>query len=112
MTSAKPSKAKKKSPGLPSWITLPNVIFFIVIAIFSILFFWSETFSVFFSEIKLADIQIKPTPTILPGTPTALPYEWYSSTQQTSGIILGGIVVMSIILFGCAGIMFRDRRKQ
>lgn len=106
------SSPEKKRTNLPEWINLPNLVFLGVILFFSGLILWSESLSRYFSGIKLADIQIKPTATILPGTPTMLPFEWYATTEQTNGIILGGIVLMVIILFGCIGIMLRDRKRD
>jgi len=103
------SQNNHKKSNFPDWINLPNVVFFVVILFFTGIILWSESFSTYFSRIDLPELQIKPTATILPGTPTMLPLEWYASAEQTNGIILGGMILMAIIIFGCVGIMLRDR---
>jgi hypothetical protein len=64
-----------------------------------------------------------PTPTPLPSarqntdtdyvppTPTPLPSEWYSTPDQTTGIILGASVLLLVVLIGTLSAMRTSRQK-
>ena len=97
---------------LPSWVNLQNLVFTSVILAFIIIIIWSEDISHFFEAIRLSDVQITVTPTILPGTPTPLPAEWLASAQQTNGIIFGAVIIVILIIAGTVGIILRDNAKQ
>jgi hypothetical protein len=47
----------------------------------------------------------------VPPTPTPLSEEYYSTPDQTTGIILGASVMLLVILFGTLGAM-RTARKN
>ncbi len=110
---------KKKSPRrnknrrtLKSLFNFQNLAFVVVIAIFVISVVWSEPISHLFSGIKLEDTQIISTATTMPGTPMPLPLEYYSTPDQTSGILLGVMILVVIILAGTTGIILRDKSSK
>jgi len=108
-TEKKSPRQNKNRRGIKSLFHFQNLAFVIVIAIFVISVVWSEPISHLFSGIKLEDTQIISTATTLPGTPTPLPIEFYSTPDQTSGILLGVMVLVVIILAGTTGIILRNK---
>jgi hypothetical protein len=102
--------AKKNTPRkLTRWLTLQNLVFIVVIVIFVITIIWSEPISQLFSGVNIKE-QIKiPTPTNEPGEPTPLPPDYYSTTEQTNGIILGAVMITIIVLAGTIGVLIRDK---
>jgi hypothetical protein len=91
------------------WVTLQNLVFIVVIIIFVITIIWSEPISHLFSNVNLQDQLKVPTPTNEPGEPTPLPPAYYSTADQTNGIILGAIMITIIVLAGTIGILIRDK---
>ena len=102
---------KNKQKPLRSLLNFQNLAFLIVIAIFVISVVWSEPISHLFSGINLQDTMVKATATTLPGTPTPLPLKYYSTPDQTNGILLGVIVLAVIILGGTLGVIILDKAK-
>lgn len=100
---------KKNNINLKSLLNLQNLIFVLVIAIFVVSVIWSEPISQLFSGVNLQDVNLTPTPTTLPGTPTPLPAEYYQTSEQTNGILLGVMILALIIIAGTIGILIRDR---
>lgn len=96
---------------LPAWINLQNLVFLSVITSFAIIVIWSEDISQFLSAVRISDVRVTTTPTVLPGTPTPLPAEWLTSAEQTNGIIFGAIIILLAILAGTIVILIRDRQK-
>jgi hypothetical protein len=96
---------------LPRWINLQNLVFIAVIVAFFIIVIWSEAISHYVEAFRLRDVQIIPTPTILPGTPTPLPAEWLASAEQTNGIVFGAVIILLLIIAGTIGIVLRDRHQ-
>jgi hypothetical protein len=100
-------KTKPSKPGF-QW-NFQNLIFIGVLVIFSVSVIWSDSISRLFSGFDLQDKNLIPTPTTLFGTPTPLPAEYFTSSDQTNGILLGVIVLGVIIIIGTIGILIRDR---
>lgn len=96
---------------LPRWINLQNIIFITVIMAFIIIVGWSEDISQFFESVRLQDVRVTATPTVLPGTPTPLPAEWLSSAEQTNGIVLGAVIILGVIMAGVAVTVILDRNQ-
>jgi Ca2+/Na+ antiporter len=96
---------RKKSP---KWMNIQNLIFFLVILAFIVIVLWSESLSFFFAGRQLANIAATPTPTELPDYLSSLPREWIRSTDQTSGVILGAIIIILTVVIGTIIIMIRD----
>ena len=94
---------------LPGYINLQNIIFFSVIAAFIVIVIWSDAISAFFTPVEPVRAGITLTPTTLFGTPTPLPAEWLVSAEQTDGILVGGIIILTTILVGTSAIIFRNR---
>ncbi len=98
---------------LPEWINIQNLVFFSVISAFIIIILWSERISRYVVSMRMEGGAITITPTILPGTPTPpLPPEYVASSDQTSGIIFGVVIVLVTIVVGTIGILLRERSKQ
>lgn len=102
---------EKMRKRLPRSINLQNLIFLTVIIAFAIIVIWSEDISLFFENVRLQDVRVTSTPTVLPGTPTPLPAEWLSSAEQTNGIVFGALIILMAILAGAAAIIIRDRHQ-
>lgn len=100
----------KMRAQLPRWINLQNLIFITVIITFAIIVIWSEDISLYFENIRLQDVRITSTPTVLPGTPTPLPAEWLTSAEQTNGIVIGASIILIAILAGAAVFFLRDHQ--
>ncbi|MCD6576470.1 MAG: hypothetical protein J7K66_00480 [Anaerolineaceae bacterium] len=96
---------------LPIWINFQNLIFLIVIFAFIVIVLWSEPLSHLFENKPSVDVVYTTTTTILPGTPTTLPDEWIRSDEQTSGVILGAIIIILAVVAGTAVILIRDRDR-
>lgn len=94
---------------MPKWINLQNVVFIIVIVAFFIIVLWSESISYFFKDKQSENAISKATPTILPEILTSLPEEWIRSADQTSGVILGAIIIILTVVAGTVVILVRDR---
>jgi hypothetical protein len=101
------TKTKSSKPGF-QW-NFQNLIFISVLVIFAVIVIWSDSISHLFSGFNLQDKNLIPSPTILPGTPTSLPAEYISSSEQTNGILLGVMILGVIIIAGTIGILLRDR---
>ena len=98
---------------LPDWINIQNLVFFSVISAFIIIILWSERISRYVVSIRMEGGAITVPPTVLPGTPTPpLPPEYIASSDQTSGIIFGVVIVLVTIVVGTIGIFLRERSKQ
>jgi len=109
MPKTKPTTQKKKSSKLGFLWNFQNLVFIVVVIIFAVSVIWSDPISHLFSGINLQDKSLVPSPTTLPGTPTPLPAEYYSTSEQTNGILLGVIILGVIIIAGTMGILIRDR---
>jgi hypothetical protein len=108
--SQKNQPMKKKKPSKPSFLwNFQNMVFIVVVIIFAVSVIWSESISHLFTGINLQDKNLVPSPTTLPGTPTPLPAEYYSNSEQTNGVLLGVLIVGVIIIGGTMGILIRDR---
>jgi hypothetical protein len=101
-------KKKKSSKPIFKW-SFQNLVFIFVVIFFAVSVIWSESISHLFSGINLQDTNLIPSPTTLPGTPTPLPAEYFSNSEQTNGILLGVIILGVIIIAGTIGILIRDR---
>jgi hypothetical protein len=107
------SKSKVKSGKPPrihfEW-NIQNIIFILVVVIFAISVIWSEPISQIFSGIDIKDrVGATPSATTLPGTPTPLPAEYAAQPNQTSGILLGVVLLAAIVIAGTLGVLFRLR---
>jgi hypothetical protein len=91
------------------WMNLQNLVFIVVIAIFLVTIVWSGPISHLFSGISLQDVKATVTPTQVPGEPTPLPAEYYATSNQTNGIIVGAVVIVTIVIAGTIGILVRDK---
>jgi hypothetical protein len=107
------SKTKAKAGKPPKVIfewNLQNIVFVLVVIIFAVSVIWSDAISQLFTGFELRDqVAIAPTATTLPGTPTPLPLEYYAESNQTSGILLGVVLLGVIIIAGTLGVIYRDR---
>ena len=108
--SQKSQSIKKKKPSRPvfQW-TFQNLVFIVVVIIFTVSVIWSEPISHLFTGINIQDINLVASPTTLPGTPTPLPAEYLSNAEQTNGILLGVMILGVIIIAGTIGVLIRDR---
>ena len=100
---------KKKSSRLNFQWNFQNIVFLAVVVIFAVSLIWSESISHLFGGINLQDANPLPTPTTLWGTPTPLPADYFSNSEQTNGVLLGAVVLGLIIIAGTIGILVRDR---
>lgn len=101
-------KSKKQKKG-KSLLSFQNLAFVLVFVIFLVSMIWAEPISHLFSGASIEDVIMTPSPEVLPGTPTPLPAEYLSSAEQTSGILLGVIVIAIIVLGGTIGVLLRDQ---
>lgn len=110
MTSGKEKvKGEKKSRIRPER-KIQNFIFIMVVVIFAVSVIWSEPISHIFTGIDIKDdVVITPSATTLPGTPTPLPAEYLSEPNQTSGILMGVVLLAVIIIAGTLGVIIRSR---
>jgi len=103
---------KRRRGSLPKWVNVQNLVFFLVIMAFIIIILWSENISHYLVSVHMRNGSITPTPTILPGTPTPpLPAEYIASSNQTSGIIFGVLIVLVTIVFGTVWILLKARKE-
>ena len=108
------SEKKKVKDEKPSRFrperNLQNFILVVVVVIFAVSVIWSEPISHIFTGIDIKDEEaITPSATTLPGTPTPLPAEYLSEPNQTSGILLGVVLLAVIIIAGTLGVIIRSR---
>jgi hypothetical protein len=101
-------KNSKSSKAGLQW-NFQNLIFIGVLVIFAVSVIWSDSISRLFSGFNLQDKTLVPTPTTLFGTPTPLPAEYLTSSDQTNGILLGVMILGIIIIAGTIGILIRDK---
>ena len=94
---------------LPIWMNIQNSIFFVVILAFIVIVLWSQSLSFFFVGRQYANVAATATPTELPDYLSSLPKEWIRSSDQTSGVILGAIIIILTVVIGTIIIMIRDR---
>lgn len=100
----------EKSPRIRPERNIQNFIFILVVVIFAISVFFSEPISHVFTTINIKDeVAITPSATTLPGTPTPLPAEYLSEPNQTSGILMGVVLLAVIIIAGTLGVIIRSR---
>lgn len=105
----KKTKGEKSSRIRPER-NLQNIIFIVVVVIFAVSVIWSEPISHFFTGINIKDeVSITPSATTLPGTSTPLPAEYLSEPNQTSGILMGVVLLAVIIIAGTLGVIIRSR---
>jgi hypothetical protein len=105
-----PKIKEGKPPRVHFEWNIQNIIFILVVVIFAVSVIWSEPISHIFTGIEIKDsVGVTPSATTLPGTPTPLPVEYIASPDQTSGILLGVVVLVIIIIAGTLGVMFRSR---
>ncbi|MBP6086704.1 MAG: hypothetical protein KA449_00675 [Pelolinea sp.] len=97
---------------IPRWINRQNLIFLIVIAVFVVIILWSDDISHYFENIRIQEVQLTLTPTVLPGTPTPLPAEWLTSSEQTNGIVFGALIILILIIASTVIILIRDRHQS
>jgi hypothetical protein len=99
-----------KPPKISFEWNIQNIIFILVVVIFAVSVIWSEPVSHLFTGLDLKDqVAVQPSATTLPGTPTPLPAEYIAEPNQTSGILLGVVLLGGIIIAGTLGVLFRDR---
>lgn len=99
-----------KPPKVHFEWNVQNIIFILVVVIFAVSVIWSEPISHIFTGIDIKDrTAITPSATTLPGTPTPLPAEYLANSDQTSGILLGVVVLAIIIIVGTLGVIIRNR---
>jgi len=103
------AKTPKPETRIKSLLSLQNLALVLVFVIFAVSVIWGEPISHLFTGLQLQNATQTPTPEILPGTPTQLPSEYLSSVDQTSGILLGVIVIAIIVLGGTIGVLLRDQ---
>lgn len=112
MASGKAKAKDEKSPRIRPERNLQNFIFILVVVIFAVSVIWSEPISRIFTGINIKDeMAITPSATTLPGTPTPLPAEYISEPNQTSGILMGVVLLAVIIIAGTLGVIIRSRAK-
>lgn len=92
-----------------SLFSFQNLAFLLVFVIFLVSVIWAEPISHLFSGAQIEEVTSTPCPEVLPGTPTPLAAEYLSSAEQTSGILLGVIVIAIIVLGGTIGVLLRDQ---
>ncbi len=110
MVSGKKKIKSEKSSRIRPERNLQNFIFILVVVIFAVSVIWSEPISHLFTGLNITDkVAITPSATTLPGTPTPLPAEYLSEPNQTSGILLGVVLLSVIIIAGTLGVIFRSR---
>ena len=96
---------------MPTWLNFQNLLFLIVILVFLVIIIWSDPLSQYLQQSDVDSNEILITSTTLPGTPTPLPEEWTTSSEQTDGVIMGAVVIIIAITAGAAVILLRDREK-
>jgi CDP-diglyceride synthetase len=110
MASGKKKTKGEKLPRIRPERNLQNFILILVVVIFAVSVIWSEPISRIFTGLNIKnEVVITPSATTLPGTPTPLPAEYLSEPNQTSGILLGVVLLAVIIIAGTLGVIFRSR---
>lgn len=107
----KTTKNKLSNSRIRTWLTAQNIIFVLVISIFFISVIWSRQLGDLFVRIPFTEREITPIPTTLPGTPTRLPAEYYNNVDMLTGVILGVVVLVLIVVVGTFAILLRDQRR-
>jgi hypothetical protein len=109
--SSDPTKQKKISLRMPKWLNIQTVLMGCVLLFFLIVIMWSEPIAhIFFPPAPT--LSIARTPTVLPGTPTAIPLELVASSDQTNSIIMGSVILVLIIIGGVSGALIRRTPKN
>jgi len=106
----KTAKKKSLNSRMRAWLTAQNIIFVLVISIFLISVIWSKPLGNLFSRIPFEEREITIIPTTLPGTPTRMPAEYYTNVEMLTGVILGVVILVLIVVIGTFAILLRDRR--
>ncbi len=95
----------KKSPRLPEWMDRRTLILLIIATIFLITLAFSEPLqqprSRYSSAITSTAIASDTEST------SGMPPEWENNSEQTDGILLGGVILVLIIVIGSYGVMRR-----
>lgn len=108
---ADPKKTVRATLKRPRWLTLQTVLMGCVLLFFLVVIMWSEPIAHLFFP-PAPTLSIMRTPTVLPGTPTAIPLELVASSDQTNSIIMGSVVLVLIIVGGVSGALIRRTPKN
>jgi len=109
MKNKRPSSPDGIRSGLVQWFQARNILFVIIIAVFVAILLWSEPISgLLFSQANPKAVATAPQE-FLAVTPTPLTEELLSKPDQTTGIILGAVAVVLVILTGVAVFILRAR---
>ncbi|MCC6148249.1 MAG: hypothetical protein IT308_11870 [Anaerolineaceae bacterium] len=84
-------------PPWPAWLDRRSLILLIIAAIFLLTLAWSEPLPKPSQPGKRA---ASLTPSINAQETSDMPEEWKDNAEQTNGILLGGIILVSIIVIG------------
>ncbi len=80
-----------------SWFNLTNILIAVVLLFLLVFLVWNQTISEkIFLKQEEGLITTTPLPTAFAETP--IPSEFYSNPADTSGIIIGGVILLVIIL--------------
>lgn len=104
------SKPRPSPPkiNLPGWLKNPQVLALILLAvIFFLIIFWREPAG--------KEIQNFPAGVMQPGAtpiPTEPPPNWSEDPEMTNGIVLMGLILVTIVLGGTLSVIFKRRKKK
>lgn len=93
-----------------SWFNLTNILIAIGLLFLLVFLIWNQTISekIFLKQEEEGLITTTPLPTAFAETP--IPSEFYSNPVDTSGIIIGGVVLL-VIIFGSAFWKMKNTKK-
>lgn len=105
MTKLKLPFPSLKPPKWPEWLDRRTLILLIIATIFLITLSWSEPLQ----QPRQQKSSLTASATLSPSledTPN-LPPEWEHNSEQTNGILFGGVILVLIIVIGSYSIMRR-----
>lgn len=109
--SKKPSPKMFSSAHLPEWLNLKVVAFIILLGLFMIGMSWSRPQASASRDVAgvawLAPTARPPAASGAGPSPTPVPAEWAANREMSSGIVLGAVVLVLIIIGGTLGAIRR-----
>lgn len=92
-------------PKLPEWLDRRTLILLIIATVFLMALTWSEPLQQ--PKTSKSGLAAGATLSPSPENTSSLPPEWENNSEQTNGILFGGVVLVLIIVIGTYSVMRR-----